>query len=211
MTADTPCAARLPSGFLYECGTLPGNASTSPAARSKRSPATKIVTSPARHVKNSRVPGRCGEPRIEAPGANSMTLSSSSGTRSGISERTVTPRPRSDSRARHAPTCAPSRAVTPAARRAARPARSATLTSTVSEGLPLLDSRLEIVERGTPAAFASAPWVRLRTCRSATRLRARWAATSSGRSIVECVGSNVRAATFRHCGGHGGWFAGDRL
>ncbi len=60
MTADTPCAARLPSAFLYECGTLPGNASTSPAAKSKRSPATKIVTSPARHVKNSRVPGRCG-------------------------------------------------------------------------------------------------------------------------------------------------------
>ena len=56
------------SAFWYECGRLPGKASTSPAPRSCRSPATKMLTLPSRQVKNSRVPGRCGVPRHRRAG-----------------------------------------------------------------------------------------------------------------------------------------------
>src|SRR5262245_4160011 len=107
----------------------------------------------------------------------------SSGSGSGIRGLVATPRPRlreDRSEARHFRTFA--RGGDKSSSIGASSAL-ATLTSTVSDGLPFPDSRLEIVERGTPAAFASACCVTPRTCLRLIKLRARCAAVSSGLSI----------------------------
>src|ERR1044071_1217564 len=198
MTTDTPRAATFASGFWYECGTLPGKASTSPRARSLRSPATKTVTRPSRQVKYSRVPGRCGVPRIAPPGAKSMTDSIPSGMGSGMSPRNVTPSPRlceETSDSDHFRTFARGEASSSSI---GTPSAPATLRSTARDGLPTPDSRLAMVERGKPEDLASAPCVRVRTWRRAGRLRARGVATRSVLSIAltfrQPVGQNVGKA-----------------
>src|SRR5712691_8314850 len=200
MTTDTPRAPAFASGFWYECGTLPGKASTSPRTRSLRSPAMKIVTWPSRQVKYSRVPGRCGVPRIAPPGAKSITDSIPSGMGSGMSPRNVTPLPRlceETSDSDHLRTFARGEASSSSI---GTPSAPATLRSTARDGLPTPDSRLAIVERGKPEDLASAPCVRVRTWRSAARLRARSVATCSVLSIVltfrQSVGHSVGKAGF---------------
>src|SRR6185436_6299931 len=76
-------AGTLASALAYECGWLPGNASTSPSASAWRSPPTVRCTRPLRQVKYSRVPGRCGVPAVTAPGAKSITSINPSGIGSG--------------------------------------------------------------------------------------------------------------------------------
>ena len=137
-----------------------------------------MLTLPSRQVKNSRVPGRCGVPAITAPGAKSSTSIISSGTGSGTRSLIVTPRPLLRE------------ASSPAGQRRTRargeassssigtPSACATFTSTTSEGLPVPDSRLATVERGTLADRASASCVRVRAWRRLARLRARWLAAS---------------------------------
>ena len=113
----------------------------------------------------ARVPGRCGVPRIDAPGSKSISVSNSSGTGSGH-ERAH----------RHAAAAClrghVGRSPAPdlCAWRSVNSSRGiasalAALTSTVSDGLPTPNSRLAIVERGTAAAFASAACVSARECR----------------------------------------------
>ncbi len=146
-------------------------------------PATKIATAPSRHEKNSRVPGRCGVPAITAPGAKCILSSISSGTGSGTSGRSDTPRPcdrDGRSAASHLRTLARGEASSSSI---GTPSLVATFTSTASDGLPSPDSRLAMVERGNPDDLASASCVRPRAWRSPTRLRARCAAMRSGLSI----------------------------
>jgi hypothetical protein len=139
------------------------------------------------------VPGRWGVPAMTAAGRNSITSISSSVSVSGTSGRIATPRPR----LRHA------RSATLHRRTFAwggdnsssigAPSARAILISTVSDGLPSPDSRLDTVERGTPAAAASACCVIWRTWRRLTRFRARCAAASAGASI---------RSSFVHFDGH---------
>src|SRR5438105_7885002 len=60
----------------------------------------------------------------------------------------------------------------------------ATFTSTASDGLPSPDSRLAMVERGTPASRASMSCVSPRVRRRFTRLRARWVAAGLDSSLL---------------------------
>src|SRR5690349_9310577 len=142
-----------------------------------------MVTPPSRQEKYSRVPGRWGVPAITAPGRKSILTSISSGTGSGTSGFSVTPRPwdwlgSSDAVQRRTFARAGARSSS-----IGTPSFAATFTRTASEGLPSPDSRLAMVERGRPAALASASCVRWRECLRLVRLRARFAATRSGLSI----------------------------
>ena len=184
----------------------------SPARRrrpsSKRSPATKIDTRPSRHVKNSRVPGRCGVPRIDAPGAKSISVISSSGTGSGTSARIVTPRPRdcvATSAADHRRTFARGAASQLVDRTRERIRDFDQHGRATDCRRRIRGSRSSSAERA--AALASASCVSARACRRLARLRARCAGDASGLSIASTIRqragqrawrSATAAAYYRH-------------
>ena len=97
-------------------------------------------------------------PPITAPGSKSITSIISSGTGSGTSARMLTPRPLLAGRDfGRRPVAAPCARGDASSSSIGTPSAPATFTSTISDGLPAPDSRFAIVERGTAAAFASAP------------------------------------------------------
>ncbi len=101
-------------------------------------------------------------PAITAPTPSVISSICSLGTGSGTSERTTTSRPLCcgvNSAARHNRTAARGAASSSSSGAASA---CATFSSDCSDGLPVPDSRLVTVERGTPAAVARSCCVRPR-------------------------------------------------